>query len=59
MWYIPAFQVSLTDIQFMHRILDKRIPTSVTFMMEGLVNFTNFFEKVDSLDTAHLNIAIL
>ena len=45
MRYIPAIQVSLTDIQLMHRTLDKRIPASVTLMMEGFVNLINYFEK--------------
>ena len=42
---ILAIQVSLTDIQFIYRILDNRIPVSVAFLMEGFVNFINFFEK--------------
>ena len=46
MRYIPAIKVSLTDIQIMLRILDKRIRASVTFMVEGFVYFINFFAKM-------------
>ena len=59
MWYIPAIKVSLTDSQIMHRILDKRIPATVTFMMEGFVYFITSLRKwvAESLFKRSLNFS--